>query len=140
MRSIRSGFLAGALAGLLLVALLFFDEGPTNQLLFVAQSLGLDSHAGSKGIAALLMLALGAIIGALFGAFRRQSTFARGRALLWGAVVGIVWWAALFVFLGLVVQRLPFSLYLLMLYLAVSLVYGLALGSVYTTLQQRARA
>ncbi|HEY7355901.1 MAG TPA: DUF6789 family protein [Ktedonobacterales bacterium] len=138
MRSIRYGLLAGALAGLLLVAMLFFDEGPTNQLIFVAQAFGLDGHAGSKGVAALLMLALGAIIGMLFGAFRRQPSAPRGRALLWGAVAGIVWWAVLFVFLGLVVRRLPSSVYLLMLYLAVSLVYGLVLGSVYTTLQRRA--
>jgi hypothetical protein len=137
MRSIRYGLLAGALAGLLLVALLFFDEGPTNQLLFVAQSFGLDGHAGNRWIAALVMLALGAIIGMLFGTLHRQPAFSRGRALLWGAIIGIAWWAALFVFLSLVVQRLPFSLYPLMLYLAVSLVYGLALGSVYTTLQQR---
>ncbi len=137
MRSIRYGLLAGALAGLLVVILLFFDEGPTNQLIFVAQTLGLDGHGGSRWVAAAVMLALGAIIGALFGALRRQPAFSRGRALLWGAAAGIVWWAVLFVFLGLVVQRLSFPLYLLMLYLAVSLVYGLVLGSVYTTLQQR---
>jgi hypothetical protein len=136
MRSIRYGLLAGALAALLLVCLLFIDEGPANQLIFVAQSFGLDGRGTSKLVAALLIFVLGAIIGGLFGAFRRQPSSSRGQTLLWGLGAGVIWWAVLYVFFGSVVQRLSLSLYLLMLYLVVSLVYGLVLGSIYASLQK----
>ena len=88
MRSIRDGLLAGALAGLLLVVLLFFDEGPANQLTLVAQSLGLDGRGGSKGVAALLIFVLAALIGGLFGALRRQPGLSRAWTLFWGLVAG----------------------------------------------------
>lgn len=139
MRSVRYGLLAGGLAGLLLVGLLFYDEGPSNQLIFVAQSFGLDGHGGSRGIAALLVLVLGTIIGGCFGALLRQPSLSRGWSLLWGLVAGVLWWAILYIFLGVVVQRLSFPFYILMLYLVVSLVYGLALSSVYVGLQERRR-
>jgi hypothetical protein len=136
MRSIRYGLLAGGLAGLLLVGLLFYDEGPSNQLIFVAQSFGLDGHGASRGAAALLLLILGTIIGGLFGALLRQPSISRGKALLCGLVAGVLWWAILYLLLGVVVQRLAFPLYLLMLYLVVSLVYGLALSSVFVSLRE----
>jgi hypothetical protein len=136
MRSIRDGLVAGTLAGLLLVALLFFDEGPTNQLTLVAQSLGLDGRGESKAVAVLLVFLLAIIVGGLFGLLRRHPAAALGWSLLWGLVAGALCWAVLFVLFGGVVQRLSFSLYTMMLYLAVSLVYGLALGSIYTTLRR----
>jgi hypothetical protein len=138
MRSIRYGLLAGALAGMLLVLLLFFDEGPGNQFMFVAQTLGLDGRGGSRGLAALVMFILAIIVGALFGALLRQPSASRTRPLLWGLAVGVLWWAVLFVLLGDVVRRLQFPLYWLLLYLVLSLVYGLVLGSLYTTMQQKA--
>lgn len=138
MRNMRYGLLAGALAGLLLVVLLFFDQGPGDQLVLVAQSLGLDGRAESKWVAAFVMFVLGVIVGGVFGAFRRQRPNTRGRSLLWGWVVGVLWWLVLFVFLGGVVERVSFSLYTLLLYLVLSLLYGLALGSLYATMQQGA--
>ncbi|HEY7347077.1 MAG TPA: hypothetical protein VH599_02065 [Ktedonobacterales bacterium] len=137
MRSIRDGLLAGALSGLLLVTLLFFDEGPGNQLILVAQSLGLDGRTGSKWVATLVIFVLGAIIGGLFGALQRQPSASRGWALLWGLIVGVVWWAVLFVVVGGIAQRLPFSFYTLLLYLVLWLVYGLVLASAYTTMRQK---
>lgn len=137
MRSIRHGLLAGAFAGILMIALLFFDEGPGNQLTAVAQSLGLDGHEGSKWLAVLLVLVLGTLVGGLFGALLRRPSSARGRTILWGLIAGALWWVILFIFLGDVVQRLSLSLYLLMLYLVISLVYGLALGSMYASLQRK---
>ncbi len=136
MRSIRDGLMAGALAGLLLVVLLFFDEGPANQLTLVAQSFGLHGQGNSRGIAALLIFVLAALIGGLFGALRRQPALSRAWTLFWGLVAGALGWAILFVLVGSIVQQVSFSFYLLMLYLVVSLVYGLALGSIYTTLRQ----
>ncbi len=135
MRNTRYGLLAGAFAALLLVFLLFFDEGPGDQLTFVAQALGLDSRAESRWVAALLIFALGAILGALFGAFWRRA-IPRRRALLGGLAVGALWWAVLFVLLGGVVQRLSFPLYPTLLYLVLSLIYGLVLASIYATLQR----
>jgi hypothetical protein len=136
MHRIRDGLLAGALAGLLLVLLLFFDQGPGDQLILVARALGLDGHGGSQWIAALLVWVLGSILGGLFGALWRQPSPSLGRALLWGWVIGILWWVGLFLILGGLVQSLALSLYPLLLYLVLNLVYGLVLGSVYTTLQQ----
>lgn len=137
MRGIRHGLLAGALAGILMIALLFFDEGPGNQLTLVAQSLGLDGNEGSKWVAVGLVFVLAALVGGLFGALRRQPSPARSSMLLWGFITGALWWIVLFIFLGDFMQQLSLSLYLLMLYLAISLVYGLTLGSIYTSLQQK---
>jgi hypothetical protein len=137
MRRIRYGLVAGGLAGLLLVSLLFYDEGPGNQFIYIAQSIGLDGRGGSRGIAALLVLILGTIIGGLFGALLRQPSLARGWSVLWGLGAGVLWWAILYLFLGVVVQRHSFPFYILLLYLVVSLVYGLVLGSVYSGLQER---
>ena len=136
MRSIRNGLLAGAFAGVLMIALLFFDEGPGNQLTLVAQSLGMDGHEGSKWLAVLLVLLLDTLVGGLFGTLLRRPSSARGRTILWGLIAGALWWAVLFIFLGDIMQQLSLSLYLLMLYLVISLVYGLTLGSVYTSLQK----
>lgn len=134
MHSIRHGLLAGAFAGILMIALLFFDEGPGNQLTAVAQSLGLDGHEGSKWLAVLLVLVLGTLVGGLFGALLRRPS---STTILWGLIAGALWWVILFIFLGDVVQRLSLSFYLLMLYLVISLVYGLALGSMYASLQRK---
>jgi hypothetical protein len=136
MRNIRYGLLAGALAGVLLVALLYVDEGPANQLILVAQTFGLDGRGASKVVAAGLILALGTLIGGLFGILLRQRPLSRGNALVWGLAAGVLWWAVLFVLLGDVIQRLVFPPYGMMLYLALSLVYGLVLGSIYSIMQQ----
>ena len=137
MQSMRHGFLAGTLAGLLLVLLLFFDQGPSDQLILVAQSLGLDGRGWSKGVAALVVLALAVLIGGLFGVLLRRQAASRARLIFCGLAAGALWWAALYLLLGGVVQRLTFSLYTLMLYLLLSLIYGLVLGNIYATARQR---
>ena len=138
MQSIRHGLLAGTLAGVLLLGLLFFDQGPADQLILVAQSFGMDGHNPGKWLAALLMFALAVILGGVFGALLRRPAISRLQSLLWGAAVGVVWWAILFVFLGDMVEGLPFALYTLLLYLLLCLVYGVVLGSVYATIHKRA--
>ncbi|HEU5200517.1 MAG TPA: DUF6789 family protein [Ktedonobacterales bacterium] len=138
MQSIRHGLLAGTLAGVLLLGLLFFDQGPADQFILVAQTFGLDGHDASKWLAALLMFALAVILGGIFGALLHRPTISRLQSLLWGAAVGVVWWAVLFVLLGNIVERLPFALYTLLLYLLLCLVYGVVLGSVYATIHKRA--
>ena len=138
MQSIRHGLLAGTLAGVLLLGLLFFDQGPADQFILVAQTFGLDGHNASKWLAALLMFALAIILGGLFGALLRGPAVSRLRSLLYGVAVGVVWWVVLFVVLGNMVERLPFALYTLLLYLLLCLVYGLVLGSVYITVHKKA--
>lgn len=137
MQSIRHGLLAGTLAGVLLLGLLFFDQGPADQFILVAQTFGLDGHNASKWLAALLMFALAVILGGVFGALLRRPPISRFQSLLWGAAVGVVWWAVLFVVLGNIVEGLPFALYTLLLYLLLCLVYGIVLGSVYATIHKR---
>ncbi len=136
MHSIRHGLLAGAFASILMIALLFVDEGPGNQLTFVAQSLGLDGREGSKWLTILLVFVAGTLVGGLFGALLRQPSPSRGRTVFWGLIAGALWWAILFISLGDIVQQLSLPLYLLMLYLVISLVYGLTLGSVYANLHK----
>ena len=137
MQSIRHGLLAGTLAGILLLGLLFFDQGPTDQFVLVAQTFGLNGQDGSKWLAALLMFALAVVLGGAFGALLRHPTISRLQSLLWGAAVGVLWWAILFVLLGDMVEGLPFVLYTLLLYLLLCLVYGMALGSVYITIHKK---
>jgi len=131
MQSIRRGLLAGTLAGLLLVGLLFIDEGPGNQFSLVARAFALGDDSGSKGVSALLLIGLGGLLGGLFGLLLRHRAVSHAQSLCAGLVVGVGWWVVLFGLLGALVQRLPFSLYSLLLYLVLSLVYGMILGSLY---------
>ena len=136
MQSIRHGLLAGTLAGVLLLGLLFFDQGPADQFVLVAQTLGLNGQDGSKWLAALIMFTLSIVLGGIFGALLRGPAISRLRALFCGVAVGVVWWAILFVVLGDMVERLPFVLYTLLLHLLLSLIYGMVLGSVYVTVHK----
>lgn len=138
MQSIRHGLLAGTLAGVLLLGLLFFDQGPADQFILVAQTFGLDGHNASKWLAALLMFALAVVLGGIFGALLRGPAISLLRSLLCGGAVGVVWWAILFVVLGDMVERLPFVFYTLLLYLLLCLIYGMVLGSVYITIHKKA--
>lgn len=135
MRSVRHGLLAGGLAGLLLSGLLFIDEGPGNQLADVAQALTFTGGGASRGVVACLVLVLGVLIGGGFGALLRRRPVPRWRVLLLGVALGGGWWVLML--LGGVVRQLDFSLYPLMLALVLSVIYGLILGSVYTTLQRQ---
>jgi predicted neutral ceramidase superfamily lipid hydrolase len=133
MQSIRHGLLAGAFAGVLLLGLLFLDQGPADQFILVAQTFGLNGQNESKWIAALIILVLAIVLGGVFGTLLHQPTISRGTTLLWGAAVGVLWWVVLFVILGDMVEGLPFVLYTLLLYLVLCLVYGMVLGSLYST-------
>lgn len=136
MRAIRQGFLAGALAGILLVALLFMDEGPANQLLGIAQALAFAPTGASRWVVALLVVALGIVIGGGFGVLLRGQAVSRLRAILWGLAVGLGGWVVVVLLLGEAVRRLQFSLYPFLLSIILCLLYGLVLGSVYATLRQ----
>jgi hypothetical protein len=134
MRSVQHGLLAGGLAGLLLGGLLFIDEGPGNQLAGVAQALSFAGSGASRGVVAGLVLVLGVLLGGGFGALLRRKPVPRWRALLLAVALGAGWWVLML--LGGVVRQLSFSLYPLLLALVLSLLYGIILGSLYTTLQR----
>lgn len=136
MRSTRHGLLAGTLAGILLLGLLFFDQGPADQFVLVAQTFGLNGQNASKWLAALLMFVLAVMLGGVFGALLRQPAISRLQSLLCGVAIGVIWWAILFVLLGNIVEGLPFVLYTSLLYLLLCLVYGVVLGSVYTQIRR----
>lgn len=138
MQSLRHGLLAGAFAGVLLLGLLFLDQGPADQFILVAQTFGLNGKNESKWIAALIILVLAIVLGGVFGALLHRPTISRCTSLLWGAAVGVLWWVVLFVILGDMVEGLPFVLYTLLLYLVLCLVYGMVLGSVYSTFHKNA--
>lgn len=139
MDSIRRGLLAGLLAGLLLVSLLFIDDVPGKQLAFVAQWFAPGGGGASAWEGALQLLVLGGLVGGLFGATLRRRPVPLTRLLLLGLAVGVIWWLVLVLLLAIVVQRLEFSTYAMLLYLALSLLYGLMLGSLYALLAQGAR-
>ncbi len=138
MRSVQHGLLAGGLAGLLLGGLLFIDEGPGNQLAGVAQALSFAGDGASRGVVACLVLVLGVLLGGGFGALLRHKPVPRWKALLLGVALGGGWWVLML--LGGAVRGLAFTLYPLLLALVLSVLYGLILGSLYTTLQQERAA
>jgi hypothetical protein len=59
------------------------------------------------------------------------------QVMLAGLATGVVWWVVVFLLLGTVIRHNPQSLYGMMLFLVVSLLYGLALGSFSLSLPQR---
>jgi hypothetical protein len=135
MRSVQQGMLAGGLAGLLLSGLLFLDEGPGNQLASVAQTLGFSGGSGSRWLIAGLVLGVGTLIGGGFGTLLQHKPTSRLRTRLVALAFGAGLWV-LVLAVGSVTWHLPFALYPLLLSLVLCLLYGLVLGSAFTTLQK----
>ena len=128
--AIRRGLRAGAFAGLLLVGIFFIDYGPANNLTAIARWFALDENGWSKVIGAILLVALGTLFGGLFGlVFRRSRTLLQ--SILGGLATGLCWWVVLVLLLSIVVRHMPQSTYGLLFWFIMSLLYGLALGSLY---------
>lgn len=141
MRNILRGFYSGLLAGLMLGVIYFIDYGPGNGLHRVASWFGLDGSAGRQ-IGFVLLLALGALFGLIFGALQRRPATSAGRAIGTGLLLGVAWWV-IFAFLlpvalgRLMPARLTLSAFLYPFMLC--LLYGLLLGTIYFQIQPRRR-
>ncbi|HEY4383313.1 MAG TPA: hypothetical protein VGN34_02400 [Ktedonobacteraceae bacterium] len=122
------GLRAGALAGLLLVGLLFVDYGPATNLSTVARWFALDGHPWSKVIGALLLLLLGGLFGGVFRLIVRWPGSLR-QSVLAGLVAGLCWWVVLVLLLSTAFRHIQQSLYGMLFWLVMSLLYGLVLGS-----------
>ncbi len=129
-QAVQHGLRAGALAGLLLVGLFFVDYGPATNLSTIACWFALDGNVWSKVIGAVLLVALGAVFGGLFGiAVRRSSSLFL--SVLIGLATGLCWWVVLVLLLSTVVRHIQQSFYGMLFWLVTSLLYGLVLGSLY---------
>ena len=139
MTSTQRGGLAGAIGGVIVAAAFFVDYGPGASLHQVARWFAVDFGAAGLALGAVILVLLGALFGALFGrAVARWGTVTLGRAELVGVVAGIVWWVIVPMLFGSVVRQQPVSVYGMLLFLALALLYGVVLGNVFVTLQERA--
>lgn len=134
---VQRGLRAGTLAGLLNVSIFFVDYGPATNLTTIARWFALDGNPWSKLIGALLLVMLSAVFGGLFGAFVRLWSPSLRHSVLVGLVTGLGFWALLILLLSTVVWHIQQSLYGMLFWLVISLLYGLALGSLYGQFQQQ---
>ncbi|MFL5624936.1 MAG: hypothetical protein ACJ788_05005 [Ktedonobacteraceae bacterium] len=135
MNHLRRGLVAGVFAGLLVALALFVDYGPGANLSTIAHWFALVGTGADKLIGFVLLLLLGAAFGLLFGVVVGRRVFTMDQLVLAGLVTGFVWWVVLL--LGTVIRQMQQSVYDMMLFLVISLLYGLALGSLYVQLPQR---
>jgi hypothetical protein len=139
MKTILRGLLAGLLAGLVLVCLLFVDDVPGKQLVFVARWFDPGGEGASAWAGALQLLILAGLTGGIFGDILYRWGTSLTRLLLLGLIAGLVWWFIVVLLVAIVVERLEFSAYDTLLYLALSLLYGMLLGNLYAKLGKSAR-
>jgi len=95
MYTLRRGFLAGALASLVLALFDFVTDGaPGNGFPAVLRWFGLTiaDPTISRLSGLLLLLVLGGVFGLIFGALQRGQPITTGRALLTGLALGVLWW------------------------------------------------
>jgi uncharacterized membrane protein affecting hemolysin expression len=59
------------------------------------------------------------------------------QTILAGLGMGAIWWVVVVLLLGTVIRQIQQSVYGMLLFLVVSLLYGLVLGSLYVQLPQR---
>lgn len=129
------GLRAGALAGLLLVGLLFVDYGPATNLSTVARWFALDGQPWSKVVGALLLVVLGSLFGSVFGMIVRRPA-SLSRSVLAGLVTGLGFWVILVLLLSTALRHIQQSPYGMLSWLVISLIYGLALGSLFGQMQK----
>jgi hypothetical protein len=126
---------AGALAGLLLIGIFFVDYGPATNLSTVARWFALDGTPWSKLIGAILLVVLGAVFGGLFAALVLLRSPSLLHSVLVGLLTGLGFWVLLVLLLSTGVRHIQQSPYGTLFWLMTSLLYGLALGSLYGTFQ-----
>jgi hypothetical protein len=135
MRTLRQGWFAGLLAGLI-AAFLFvvdagpIDAGPGNSLHGLARWFHLDTPEAGKWVGFLLMLLMGGVFGLLFEIGTRRWQPELGRWLLAGLVAGIACWALFGLVIGTGINHVPLTLGGLLVYGIPLLVYGVLLGSI----------
>jgi hypothetical protein len=134
-QAVQRGLRAGALAGLLLVGIFFVDYGPATNLSTIARWFALDGNAWSKLIGAILLVMVGAVFGGLFGIALRSRLLSLSQSVLVGLVAGLCWWVVLVLLLSTAVRHIQQSPYGMLFWLMTSLLYGLALGSLYGKFQ-----
>jgi hypothetical protein len=135
-QALQRGLRAGAFAGLLLVGLFFVDYGPATTLLTVARWVVLDGNTWSKLIGAVLLVALGSMVGGLLGVVLGSRSRSLFQSVLAGLATGLGFWVVLVLLLSTVVRQIHQSPYGMLFWLVSSLLYGLVLGCLYGTLQQ----
>jgi hypothetical protein len=132
MKGIWQGLVAGLLAGAVLAALSFVDNGNGNQLASVASWLGLTTAGGTaRWMGFLLLLLLGGLFGTLFGAVQsslhRRTQLTLGRSL----VAGLLFWVIIRFFLGVLINHQQLDLTGFLYSFVPLLLYGLLLGSIF---------
>lgn len=133
MKHITRGLISGLLAGLIMGIIYFIDYGPGNGLRSVA---GWFNLAGSDGrlTGFVLLLALGALLGLIFGAIQRGPFISAGHAISMGLLFGAAEWA-IFAFIvpvllgHVLLARYRFGDFLYPFMLC--LLFGLLLGTIY---------
>lgn len=136
-RTILHGVSAGALAGLLLAGVLFVDYSPGGNLTQVARWFGLGGGSGSQLAGVLLLVIIGALFGGVLALLTARWADSLTQFVLTGALMGLLWWAILVLLLGIGLQKIHMNPYEMLYWLAVSLFYGLSLGSLFGQLQIR---
>jgi hypothetical protein len=136
-QSILHGVSAGALAGLLLVGILFVDYSPGGNLTQVARWFGLGGGSGSQLVGVILLVIVGALFGGVLALLTARWADSFAQFVLTGTLMGLLWWAILVLLLGIGIQKTRMNPYETLYWLAVSLFYGLSLGSLFGQLQIR---
>src|SRR5262249_32231387 len=138
MRATRCGGLAGALGGVIVAAALFVDYGPGANLEQVARWFGLNLGSVGPALGALMVVLVAALFGLLYGRITpRLGMRSLPRAVLVGMVTGIVWWVVVPLLFGSLVRQQPLTLYGMLLFLALALLYGVVLGNLFVSLPER---
>jgi hypothetical protein len=130
-QSILHGVSAGALAGLLLVGILFVDYSPGGNLTQVARWFGLGGGSGSQLVGVILLVIVGALFGGVLALLTARWADSFAQFVLTGTLMGLLWWAILVLLLGIGIQKTRMNPYETLYWLAVSLFYGLSLGSLF---------
>lgn len=95
MHTLRRGLLAGVLASLVLALFDFVTDGaPGNGFPLVLRWFGISiaDPTISRFSGLLLLIALGGLVGLIFGALQRGKLITTGRVLLTGLTLGVLWW------------------------------------------------
>ncbi len=144
--TLRRGLAAGFLAGLVLALFDFVTDGaPGNNFPSVLHWFGINpanstiSHYGGF----LLLIVLAGIFGLIFALPQRETPISADRALLWGLVLGLVWWLLFGLLLNNIMSHAssPFSLSLggFLASFPIDLLFGVLLGAISIQLQERHR-